>query len=137
MRRAPATGRGGGFGSELAQRAMARDNSRPMKRRVLHPNDLLLRCLALRRDGYWVALCIDLDLAAQADTAAQARKLLKEQIASYVTDAVGVDSEHAHTLLRRRAPLRYLALYHWIKLVNATRARQSYEAAVPMVPARA
>ena len=108
-----------------------------MKRKALHPNDLLVRCLALKRNGYWVAMCIDLDLVAQADTAAQARKLLQGQIASYVADAVGVDGAHAAELLHRRAPLRYLALYHFIKLVNAarpTRRRQSYEAAMPMVP---
>ena len=111
-----------------------------MKHRPLHPNDLLVRCLALKRDGYWVAMCIDLDLAVQADTASQARKLLGAQIASYVTDAVGVDSAHAAYLLHRRAPLRYVALYHFVKLVNAarpTRRRQSYETALPMVPAGA
>lgn len=111
-----------------------------MKRRSLHPHDLLVRCLAMKRDGYWVAMCIDLDLVAQADTAAQARKLLNGQIASYVADAVGVDSAHAADLLHRRAPLRYVALYHFIRIVNATRPtrkRQSYEAAMPMVPAGA
>lgn len=111
-----------------------------MKHKVLHPNDLLVRCLAMKRNGYWVAMCIDLDLAAQADTAAKARKLLKDQIASYVADAVGIDGAHAADLLQRRAPLRYVALYHFIKLVNAARPtprRQSYEAAMPMVPAGA
>ena len=106
-----------------------------MKYKALHPNDLLVRCLALERAGYWVAMCVDLDLAVQASSAAQARKLLKEQIASYVADAVGVDGEHAAELLHRKAPLRYLALYYFIKLINATKKRQSYEAAIPLVPA--
>ena len=105
-----------------------------MKSKALHPNDLLVRCLALQRGNYWVAMCIDLDLTVQSSTAVQARKLLKAQIASYVADAVSVDEEHASYLLQRKAPLRYILLYHLIKLVNATKRRQSYEATMPMVP---
>ena len=108
-----------------------------MKRKALHPNDLLLRCIALQRGNHWVAMCIDLDLTVQADSSAQARVLLKAQIASYVTDAVSVDEEHASYLLHRKAPLRYIAMYHFIKLVNATKKRQSYEATMPMIPAGA
>ena len=109
-----------------------------MKYKALHPNDLLVRCLALQREGYWVAMCVDLDLSVQASNAVQARKMLKEQIASYVADAVGVDAEHAAELLHRKAPLRYIALYYFIKLINnATKKRQSYEAAMPLVPAGA
>ena len=108
-----------------------------MKGKAFHPQDLLVRCLALRRNGHWVAMCIDLDLVAQASSAAQARKLLKDQIASYVTEAVGVDSDHAADLLHRKAPLRYRAMYYGIKLVHATKRSQSYEAAMPMVPAGA
>lgn len=111
------------------------DNFDCMKTKALHPNDLLLRCMALQRDNYWVAMCIDLDLTVQADTASQARKLLKAQMASYIADAVGADDEHAYYLLHRKSPLRYIALYHFIKLLNATKRRQSYEAAMPLVPA--
>lgn len=106
-----------------------------MKHKAIHPTELLVRCFAMRRDGYWVAICVDLDLTVQANTAAQARKLLKAQIASYVADAVGVDSDHAQELLTRRAPLRYFALYYFAKLVHASKRRMSYQAAMPMVPA--
>lgn len=105
-----------------------------MKLKALHPRNLLLRCLAMKRDGYWVAICIDLDLTAQADTLAQVRKALNGQIASYVADAVGVDVDHASYLLRRRAPLRYFALYHFIKLVHVTKSKRTYESPLPMVP---
>ena len=102
-----------------------------------HPSDLIVRCLAMKRDGYWVAMCIDLDLVVQADTVARARKLLNSQIASYVTDAMSVDSEHADVLMRRRAPLQYLALYYLAKLVHSTRRKLSFETAMPLVPAGA
>ncbi len=104
------------------------------KTRSLHPASLLVRCMAIQKKGYWVAMCIDLDLAVQADTAASARKMLKDQIAHYLAEAVTVDSEHADVLLTRRAPLRYVAMYYLAKLVHSTKRRLSYEAAMPMVP---
>jgi RecA/RadA recombinase len=100
----------------------------------LHPSDLVLRCLALQRKGYWVAMCVDLDLVVQADTSAQARRMLGAQITSYVAQAVGIDSAHASALLQRKAPLRYRMLYYLIKAVRATARRQSFETAMPMVP---
>jgi hypothetical protein len=103
----------------------------------LHPHDLVLRCLAMQRGNYWVAMCVDLDLAVQADTQTQARSLLSAQMSSYVADAVGVDNAHAADLLRRKSPLRYRALYYMLRLVHTTRSHLSYEAAMPMVPAGA
>lgn len=105
-----------------------------MKARALHAKDLSLRCLALQRKGYWVAMCIDLDLSVQASTVTQARKLLKAQIASYVADAVGEDEQHVAYLLHRKAPWRFIAMYYAVKLFNATTSRLSYEAAMPMTP---
>ena len=67
----------------------------------------------MRRGTYWVAMCIDLDLVAQASSAAQAQKMLGEQMISYVSEAVGIDQEHISDLLRRRAPLRYFAMYYF------------------------
>jgi hypothetical protein len=33
----------------------------------VRPNELVLRCYAERKGDHWVALCIDFDLAAQAE----------------------------------------------------------------------
>jgi|CryBogDrversion2_7_1035282.scaffolds.fasta_scaffold45430_2 hypothetical protein len=108
-----------------------------MKIRKLHPSDLVLRCLALQRKGYWVAMCIDLDLAVQADSAQQAQKLLNEQIFDYVAQAFSEDSDHAVYLLSRRAPLQYFAMYYGIKWLNHAKRYFSYETAMPMSFARA
>lgn len=108
-----------------------------MKQKKLHPSDLVLRCMALRRDGYWIGMCVDLDLVVQADSARQAKKLLQEQIFSYVEEALGEDSEHAADLLTRRAPLRFIAMYYGIKWFNHARRSLSYETAMPMTPAHA
>lgn len=61
--------------------------------------------MAWPEGGQWVAACIDFTLAAQGDTLEQARDRLHAQIGSYVTEAVGIDAEHAEQLLTRRAPL--------------------------------
>jgi hypothetical protein len=67
--------------------------------------DLILRCYIKMAEGQFVAVCIDLCLAAQADTAKQARTMLVSQIESYVEEALTVDREFADDLLNRKAPL--------------------------------
>ena len=108
-----------------------------MKRRRLRTADLLLRCMALQRDSYWVAMCLDLDLVVQADTAEQAKRLLRDQIRAYVEEAMTEDVEHASELLSRKAPMRYFAAYYGIKWFNHAKRWLSYEAAVPLFPAKA
>ena len=41
---------------------------------------LMLRCFAQKDGAQWVAVCVDLNLAAQADTCAEAKKRLDAQI---------------------------------------------------------
>lgn len=67
--------------------------------------DLILRCYARKTEGQWVAVCIDLCLAAQAQSFHEAKKLLSEQITDYVEEALTVDREFAAELLSRKAPL--------------------------------
>jgi hypothetical protein len=108
-----------------------------MSHHKIHPSDLILRCFALRRKGYWVAMCIDFDLVAQADNARAARRLLNEQIVSYVSEAYGEDEKFAVQLLRRHAPWRYFAVYYGIKWITHAKRYFSYETAMPMPLAHA
>jgi hypothetical protein len=103
----------------------------------IHPSDLILRCFALRRNDYWVAMCVDLDLAVQANSAHEVKRLLREQIVSYVSDAFGDDEQFAVQLLSRRAPLRYFAFYYGIKWFNHAQRYFSYETAMPLPFAQA
>jgi hypothetical protein len=113
-------------------------DTQSMKKKKLHPSDLVLRCMVIqRKGGYWVGMCIDLDLVVQADSFKQAQALLREQMVSYLKEAFTVDKEHASYLLSRRAPLRYFALYYGIKWVNHAKRWLSYEAALPLAIARA
>jgi len=108
----------------------------------MKPSNLLLRCYAEQKDGYWQALCLDLCLAAQGDSYDEVHDKLKAMICEYVSDAVeGEDREHAAELLSRRAPLRYWLKYYTIRLLHSggtlqRRARLLFTTPWPLVPSR-
>ena len=83
----------------------------------MKPTDLILRCYAQKEDGdLWVAVCLDLTLAAQGETFEEARKKLHEQITDYLFDALeGEDQDYAPAFLTRKAPAREWARYYAIK----------------------
>lgn len=83
---------------------------------ALRPAQLILRCYAERQGEQWVALCLDLTLAAQAETFDDARAKLEAMIVEYVYDAVaGEDKAHAAELLSRKAPLPYWLKYWYYR----------------------
>lgn len=83
---------------------------------------VVFRCYAEKDGDQWVAFCIDLTLAAQADSFPEARQKLHEQIDGYLYDAIaGEDQEFAGQLLSRKAPLRYRAKYHLYSAMNGLR----------------
>ena len=65
----------------------------------------LLRCFIKQENNQWVAVCIALNLAAQADCSNEARQKLEAMIKSYVTEAVTIDKKYAKQLLSRKAPI--------------------------------
>ncbi len=79
--------------------------------------ELVLRCYAEQVGTQWQAVCLDLTLAAQADSFDEVRRKLESIICEYVHDAVvGQDREYAGELLVRRAPLKDWLKYYQIKL---------------------
>lgn len=105
----------------------------------MKPNELMIRCLAMREGDQWVAICLPFDLAAQADTLPAVKQALRSQILSYLTDAlVGQDRPKAGYLLGRRAPLRYWCMY-WIagaaRWLHTTVACRAFRTPVPLAPA--
>lgn len=104
----------------------------------MKPNDLILRCYAEKIDDQWSIVCIDICLAAQADTLAQAKKKLEAMILDYVNDAVvGEDKPYAAQLMSRKAPLsqrlKYYKIYWLTKLGNITK-KKIVDEAIPMSP---
>ncbi len=111
----------------------------------MRPNELILRCYAERDGALWVAVCLDLSLAAQGDSYEEARQKLDAQIHEYVHDALaGQDRAHALQLMtRRKAPFsewaRYYVLKNLSKVASAlhrpNRDVKPFREMMPLVPA--
>ncbi|MDZ7868844.1 MAG: hypothetical protein U5L02_06500 [Rheinheimera sp.] len=84
----------------------------------MRANDLILRCYAKKDGDVWVAVCIDLCLAAQGQTLNEVKQKLEVMTRSYIKGAFEEDREYAGQLLARKAPLSQQATYHWIKFLN-------------------
>lgn len=83
------------------------------------PNSV--RCFVKPADGVWVAMCIDLALAAQGDSCEEAKAGLESQVRDYVRQAYTVDREHASELLNRKASLPFRLEYHRIAAIQWAR----------------
>lgn len=110
---------------------------------AMRPRQLIVRCYAEQKQGYWVALCLDFTLAAQGETFQAAKAGLEAQIREYVYDAlVGEDRAQATYLLARRAPLRDWSKYYLARAiarvhrrVGMLRTHKFFKEVMPMVPA--
>lgn len=71
-----------------------------------------LRCMAYQQDGVFVAACLDLSLAAQADTMQEAMDKLENQVRDYLIEAYE-DPSYTRQLLSRKAPLSMWFKY-WV-----------------------
>ena len=107
----------------------------------MRPIDLILRCYAEKQDNQWQAFCLDLCLAAQADSFEDAKHRLDSMIREYVYDAVaGEDKEHVEQLLlHRSAPWRYWVKYYFYSTLIAfgamhNEARKLFRESLPLVP---
>ncbi len=83
----------------------------------MNPEQLIVKCYAEQEADYWVAVCLDFNLAAQGDSFEDVKTKLEAMIADYVYDALaGEDKHYAAQLLSRRAPLSSWLKYRFIKL---------------------
>jgi len=107
-----------------------------IKKRVIHPADMQLRCYAQLEGDQWVAVCIDFNLAAQANSFEEARKKLHHQVLWYVYDAVaGDDQAHGVDLLQRKAPVALVLRYHVVHAMSRFRAmRERVRAFCDLLP---
>lgn len=71
-----------------------------------------LRCMAYQQNGVFVAACLDLSLAAQADTMREAMDKLDAQIKDYIAEAFA-EPQYAKQLLNRKAPISMWFKY-WV-----------------------
>jgi len=103
---------------------------------TLKPRDLILRCYAEHKNGQWQAFCLDLCLAAQADTFNEARRKLSDMIPDYLEEALeGEDKTYAGQLLSRKAPLFSWIRYFRLRLVGVHKDfARLFTLPVPLAP---
>lgn len=78
-----------------------------------------LRCFAKKTGNQWVAMCIDLSLAAQDEDANVAIEKLHKQIESYMFDIIeGDEKEHFRELFPRKSPLEFRVEYQFARLAS-------------------
>jgi hypothetical protein len=86
----------------------------------LVPIKLVIRCLLEQvDDDQWQGFSLEFGLAAQAETAQDAKRKLESMIDSYLRDALtGEDRKHAYELLSRKATLAVFVRYYfaWSKI---------------------
>lgn len=106
----------------------------------MKPQNMVLRCYAEQQGKIWVTVCIDLCLAAQADSLEEAKAKMHEQVREYLDDAFGQDSDYFEDLMFRPAPLSQILKYHLIKyrkrmsIASANMADSIFKERLPMRP---
>ena len=89
------------------------------------PEVQTFRSYAEQKHGQWTVVCIDICLAAQADTLETAKQKLKAMLQDYVKEAQhGEDKAYATQLVTRKAPLlqqiKYYKIYWLSQWFNQT-----------------
>lgn len=70
-----------------------------------------LRCFARSDERGWEAICVDLDIAVEADTFENVRTVLIEAVQAYIQTALKQEPDVCHQLLSRRSPFHVRAMW--------------------------
>jgi hypothetical protein len=102
------------------------------------PFQYVIRCVVEKKGNQWQAFSLELGLAAQADTGADARQKLESMIHSYIDEAVyGEDRAYAYDLLSRKGTWRVYLLYYLASAVSFVRGVNGYATfseSLPLMP---
>jgi hypothetical protein len=90
---------------------------------AMAPKDLILRCYGYKdKFGKWYGVCLDLNLAAEAESLSELRSKLNNMIESYIAVALNTnDNTSVPDLLSRKAPLFDWLCYYMICSLNYVR----------------
>lgn len=89
----------------------------------ISPSKLVLRCYGSRlASGGWHGICLNFNLAAEAETVEELKIKLHEMIESYIEAVLDTnDSDSIPILLSRRAPLLDWLKYYVLRLAISIR----------------
>jgi hypothetical protein len=104
----------------------------------MYTKDLIVRGYIERNGDLWVAVCVDIPLAAQSDTPEGAAEKLKSQIYDYLCEAFS-EPKYTASILSRKAPIAHRLKHHAYRTLLALHAIKSslvrpFESPVPMKP---
>lgn len=93
----------------------------------ISPSRLVIKCIGQRqKNGKYLGVCLDFDLAAEADTPEELQEKLREIIQSYIDVVLdSADQASKAELLNRRAPFKYWAAYYFLRLFHSFRQIKS------------
>ena len=100
------------------------------------PHHFVLRCYGYKdRRGKWCGVCLELNLAAEADSAKELRSKLGSMIESYIGSVLETDDKGSiPSLLCRKAPLNdwicYFLIY-LLKLISQVPDRMTFNEIIP------
>ncbi|PHM36450.1 DUF1902 domain-containing protein [Xenorhabdus innexi] len=83
-----------------------------------------LRCMAYQQGDMYIAACLDLSLAAQANSIDEAFSKLKAQVSDYLEE-IAAEPKYAKQLMNRKAPISMWLKYWYIAFKLKVR-RSSY-----------
>jgi hypothetical protein len=83
------------------------------------PDQLILRCYGYRSsEGPYIGVCVDLNIAVQADSPSTVRAKMADAIVSYIETVYETDDRASiSALMSRRAPTQDWLIYYVIRTV--------------------
>ena len=85
-----------------------------------------LECIAHGSGNEWQAICLDLDIAVQAQSLHDVTRILQEAVSTYIQDAMEQDEPTRTQLLNRSAPFSVRAAWA-VRLFWATLCRRRFD----------
>jgi len=90
--------------------------------KYMKPSNLVLSCYGYKANGMWTALCLDFNIAAEAETPEQLKVKMHDMIESYIETALDTDDNGSvASLMLRRAPLRDWIVYYALCVISGLR----------------
>jgi hypothetical protein len=89
----------------------------------IRPRHLVVSCYGYRlKNQPYTGVCIDLNIAVQADSQDELKKKMNDAIVSYFEAVLNTDDKQSIApLIRRRAPLRDWVIYYLITFIAFVR----------------
>ena len=84
----------------------------------IRPEKFVLRCYGYKkRNNRWYGVCIDFNLAVEADSPEELKQKMGEIIYSYIETVIDTDDKASiPNLISRKAPIRDFVIYYVMRL---------------------